>query len=41
MYGLCKQLCKDIPMNSCVLVYNQSFEIPRLKEMAKLFPEFK
>ena len=41
MYGLCKQLCKDIPMNSCVLVYNQSFEITRLKEMALLFPEFK
>ena len=41
MYGLCKQLCEDIPKNSCVLVYNQSFEIPRLKEMSKLFPEFK
>lgn len=41
MYGLCKQLCKDIPMNSCVLVYNQSFEITRLKEMAALFPEFR
>ena len=40
MYGLCKQLCKDIPMNSCVLVYNQSFEKTRLKEMASLFPEF-
>ena len=40
MYGLCKQLCEDIPMNSCVLVYNQSFEITRLKEMANLFPEF-
>lgn len=40
MYGLCKQLCEDIPMNSCVLVYNQSFEITRLKEMAELFPEF-
>ena len=40
MYGLCKQLCEDIPMNSCVLVYNKSFEQPRLKEMASLFPEF-
>lgn len=40
MYNLCKQLCEDIPMNSCVLVYNQSFEITRLKEMANLFPEF-
>lgn len=41
MYGLCKELCRDIPLNSCVLVYNQSFEITRLKEMASLFPEFK
>jgi len=39
MYGLCKQLCEDIPKDSCVLVYNQSFEIPRLKEMARIFPE--
>ena len=41
MYGLCKQLCKDIPMNSCVVVYNQSFEKARLREMAELFPEFR
>ena len=40
MYGLCKRLCEDIPMNSCILVYNQSFEKARLKEMASLFPEF-
>ena len=40
MYGLCKQLCIDIPKNSCVLVYNKTFEVPRLKEMANLFPEF-
>ena len=41
MYGLCKRLCEDIPMNSCVLVYNKSFECARLKEMAELFPEFR
>ena len=41
MYGLCKQLCEDIPKNSCVLVYNQSFEKARLNEMASLFPEFR
>ena len=41
MYGLCKRLCEDIPMNSCVLVYNKSFEGSRLKEMAELFPEFR
>ena len=40
MYGLCRQLCEDIPMNSCVLVYNQTFEKARLREMAELFPEF-
>lgn len=41
MYGLCKKLCEDITMNSCVLVYNKSFECARLKEMAELFPEFR
>ena len=41
MYGLCKQLCEDIPKDSCIIVYNDSFEIPRLKEMAELFPEFR
>ena len=41
MYGLCKQLCIDIPLNSCVLVYNDRFEKTRLKEMAELFPEFR
>ena len=41
MYGLCKQLCVDIPKDSCVLVYNQAFEKTRLKEMAELYPEFK
>ena len=40
MYGLCKQLCEDIPKDSCVIVYNQTFEKTRLKEMAELFPEF-
>lgn len=40
MYGLCRQLCEDIPKNSCVIVYNQSFEKTRLTEMANLFSEF-
>lgn len=40
MYGLCKRLCDDIPMDSCVLVYNQAFEKARLSEMANLFSEF-
>ena len=37
MRGLCEQLCKDIPLDSCVLVYNDSFEKTRLKEMASLY----
>ena len=40
MYGLCKQLCEDIPIDSCVIVYNKTFECTRLKEMANLFPCF-
>jgi hypothetical protein len=40
MYGLCKQLCEDIPMDSCVTAYNKAFECTRLKEMARMFPEF-
>ena len=40
MYGLCKQLISDIPLNSCVLVYNDAFEKTRLREMSGLFPEF-
>lgn len=41
MYNLCKNLCNDIPLNSCILVYNDNFEKTRLKEMAYLYPEFK
>ena len=40
MYGLCKTLCEDIPKDSCVIVYNQTFEKTRLKEMAELFSDF-
>ena len=41
MHGLCKRLCEDIPKNTCVIVYNKGFEQPRLREMAKLYPEFR
>ena len=41
MYGLCKRLTEDIPKNACVIVYNKGFEQPRLREMAKLYPEFR
>lgn len=38
IYGLCEQLCKDIPKDSCILVYNDGFEKTRLREMAELIP---
>lgn len=41
MYLLCKRLCEDIPLNSCVLVYNDSFEKSRLTEMSDIFLEFR
>ena len=34
-----EQLCKDIPTQACLLVYNKSFECRRLKELANLFPD--
>ena len=34
---LCEHLIKDIPLNSCILVYNKSFEVPRLKEMSNMY----
>ncbi len=39
IYGLSKQLCEDIPKDSCVLVYNDGFEKSRLREMASMIPE--
>lgn len=36
---LCEQLCKDIPLNACTLVYNKGFERGRIKEMAEIFPD--
>jgi hypothetical protein len=39
IYGLSKQLCKDIPKDACILVYNDGFEKARLREMASLIPE--
>ena len=41
MYGLCKRLCEDIPKDACVIVYNEGFEKPRLREMADLYPKFR
>ena len=39
MRELAEQLCRDIPAGECVLVYNDSFEKTRLKEMADAFPD--
>lgn len=36
---LAEQLCKDIPQDACVIVYNKTFECGRLKEMATMFPD--
>ncbi len=41
MYELSKKLCEDIPLDSCIVVYNDAFEKTRLKEMADMFPEFR
>jgi hypothetical protein len=34
-----EQLLAIVPRNACILVWNQGFEIPRLKELAEAFPE--
>lgn len=38
---LAEQLCKDIPLDSCVIAYNKSFEEGRLKELAEFFPDLR
>lgn len=38
---LLDRLLEDIPEGACVLVYNKSFEIGRLKELAERFPRRK
>lgn len=35
-----KKLVEDIPLNACVLVYNENFEKTRIKELARDFPEY-
>ena len=37
--ALAEQLCHDIPMGACTLVYNKDFECTRLKEMAAIYPD--
>ena len=36
--ALAEQLCRDIPMGVCTVVYNKTFECTRLREMAEVFP---
>ena len=36
--ALAEQLCRDIPMNVCILAYNKQFECGRLEELANVFP---
>lgn len=36
---LAKELCNDIPLNACIMAYNDPFEKGRIKEMADIFPE--
>lgn len=39
MREVAEQLCKDIPMDVTVMVFNDNFEKSRLKEMAKAFSD--
>ena len=34
-----ERLCEDIPENACVIVFNQTFECARTKELASYFPD--
>ncbi len=36
---IAEQLCKDIPMDTCVTAYNMSFEKTRIKEMSQIYPD--
>ena len=36
---LAKELCNDIPLDACIMAYNDPFEKGRIKEMAEVFPE--
>ena len=37
--AISEALCRDIPADACVTVYNKTFEGPRLKELAGYFPD--
>ena len=37
--ALAEALCRDIPMNCCIMAYNDPFEKGRIKEMAEAYPD--
>ena len=37
--ALAEALCHDIPMNSCIMAYNDPFEKGRITEMAEAYPD--
>ncbi len=37
--AIAESICRDIPMHTCVVAYNRSFERSRLNELALLFPD--
>ena len=39
--AIAEALCRDIPMNVCVLAYNKQFECGRIKELADLYPDLR
>ena len=36
---IAESLCRDIPRDACVIIYNKTFEPPRLAELADYFPD--
>ena len=38
---IAESLCKDIPMDACVLAYNKTFECSRIQELADLYPDLR
>ena len=41
MREVAEQLCRDIPMDGMVMVFNDTFEKGRIKEMAEAFPDLR
>lgn len=39
--AIAEALCRDIPMDACVLAYNKQFECGRIKELADLYPDLR